>query len=77
MLAVMDSFGMKLTRILPSCEFLEFDLPVVPTVIVLVGGFLFSLRYIGKRYMDVSPLYATPESLSLFSIFVVGVTDFE
>ena len=66
-----------MTRILHSCEFVKLDPPTVPTVISLVGGLLFLLVAVGKRYMDVNSLSATPESLSLFSIFVVGFADFE
>ena len=66
---VLDSFGIDLTRISHSCGFFRVDPPDVPTVIVLEGGILFSLGYVGKRYMDVATMYTTTESLLLFSIF--------
>ena len=74
---VLASFGIDLTRISHSCEFFRVGPPVVPTVIVLDSGILFSLGYVGKRYMDVATMYTTTESLLLFSIFEVGVADFE
>ena len=67
---------MYLTSILHSCEFVKVDPPAVPTVICIVGGPLFSLSVVGRRYMDFDKLSATPELLSLFFL-VVGVTDFE
>ena len=66
---VMDSFGMDLTRILRSCGFVKVGPLAVQTVIGLVGGILFWLGVVVRRYMDVSLMSATPKSLSLFSIF--------
>ena len=43
----------------------------------MVGGILFSFGDVGRRYMYVDVLSDTTKSLSLFSIFVVGVTKFE
>ena len=74
---VLDYFVMELTRIFYSCEFVKVEPPDVSTVIYLAGGLLFSLGAVVRRYMDVDPLYVTPYRLSLFSIFVVGVADFE
>ena len=63
---VLAFFGMDLTRILQSCEFVKVDPPTVPTVIVIVVVLLFSLGAKGRSYMDVAPLSATPKCLSLF-----------
>ena len=57
MWAVIASFGMKLTMMSHSCEFVKIDPPAVPTVIGLFGGLLFLLGDLGKRYMEVSPMY--------------------
>ena len=74
MRSVLSSLEMDLTRLSHSCQFVKVDPPVVPTVIVLVGGIFFSLGAVGRRYMYFSPLSATPESLLLFSIFCCGVS---
>ena len=68
----MASFGMDLSRILQSCDFAKVYISVIPTVIGLFSGLLFSMFVVGRRYMSVAPLSATPESLSLFSIFCGG-----
>ena len=49
MWAVLGSFGIELTRILHSCEFVKLDPPTVPNVIRFVGGLLFLLVAVGKR----------------------------
>ena len=72
MWTVISFFGMNLTRIFHSCESINLDLPAVTTVIGIVGGILFSLGAIDRKYMDVAPMYVTPELLSLFSIFCGG-----
>ena len=72
MWTVLDSFKMDLTWILHSCEFVKVYPLYVPTVIDLVGGILFSLGAIDRRYLDVSLLSDIPESLFLFSIFCDG-----
>ena len=51
---------MELTRILHSCECFRVYNTVVLTAMGLVGGILFSLGAIGKRYMKVDPLSDTP-----------------
>ena len=66
---VMYFFGMELTRILYSFEFLKVDPPAVPTLIGMTGGILLPLGALGKRYTDIAPVSATPELLLLFSIF--------
>ena len=60
MWTVLSLFVMNLTRIFHSCESINLDLPAVTTVIGIVGGILFSLGAIGKRYMKVDPLSDTP-----------------
>ena len=72
MWAILAYSGMDLTRIFHLFEFVKVDPPTVPTVIGMVGGILFSLGAVGKRYMDVALLSATPESLSLLSICFGG-----
>ena len=69
---VMASFGMDLTRMPHSCEFFKFDHPSVKTVTGIVGGILFLLGSVCRRYMDVAPLSVTPKFLSLFYIFCGG-----
>ena len=69
---VLTSLGRNLTRISHPCEFVKVDPTAMPTIIGLVDGLLCSLGTTGKRYMDVAPLSATPESLYLFSIFRGG-----
>ena len=49
---VSDLFGMDLTTIFHSFNFVDFDPPVFPTVIGLVGGILYSFFTIGSRYLD-------------------------
>ena len=63
---VIDLFVMDFTITSHSCEFVKVDPPSVPTVIGLVGGLLYSMGVIGRRYIDVASLSATTESLSLF-----------
>ena len=67
---------MELNRISHSCEFVKVYSPAVTTIIGLVSDILFSLVAVGRRYMEFFPMYVMPESLSLFSIFLVGVTYF-
>ena len=74
--AILVYFGMDLTSIFHSCEFVKVDPPIDPTVIGMVSVILFSLGEVGRRYTDVAPLSDTPDSLSLFSVFVVEVADF-
>ena len=69
---VLDYFGMDLTRIPHSCEIFKIYPTAITTVIGLVGGILFSLGAIDRRYLDVSLLSDIPESLFLFSIFCDG-----
>ena len=69
MLDFLVLFGMDLPRISCSCHFFNFDPPYLPTLIVLVGGLLFSLGSLHRRYVNVAPLSVTPKSLSLFSFF--------
>ena len=68
---------MDFTSTIHFREFFRVGPPAVPTVKGVVGGLLFSLGDIGKRYSDVAAIYTTTEFLSLFSIFVVGFTAFE
>ena len=49
MWAVMYFFGMELTRIFYSCEFVKVDPPAVPTVIGMTGVILLPLVALGKR----------------------------
>ena len=77
MCAVLVSFGIYLTRIMHLCEFVKVNPSVDPTVLGIFGGLLFSLGAVGRSYMDVATLSTTPELLSLFLFFVVGVADFE
>ena len=69
---VMASFGMDLTRMPHSCEFFKVDPPSVPTVTGMVGGILFLLGSVCRRYMDVALLSVTPNFLSPFIIFCGG-----
>ena len=58
MWAVLDYFGIYFTRISHSCKIFKVDPPAVATVIGLVGGILFSLGAVGRRYMGVAISYA-------------------
>ena len=50
----------------------QADPPDVPTVIGFIGGLLFSLGAVVRRYINVSLLSTILESLLLFSIFCGG-----
>ena len=69
---IVDFLGMELTIILHSCEFVRVDPTIVPTVIGLFDGLLFSLGIIGRGYMDAALLSSTPDSLYVFSIICGG-----
>ena len=56
---VIDYFEMDLNRISHSCGFVKVDPPDVKTVIGLVGGLLFSLGAVRRRYIVVDPLSDT------------------